>query len=193
MQFLQSIDKKEVNELQVKEALDHYFQKLLEYWNDTFGVLPQIPFDDEMNPLLYESEQDEDDYVSWKPKIKEKHEDFEAIETYIDVRLHPSIKEYFQSFWFLNLQGFYHSKFISLEPVEPDKDMHNFFVNQKNYEASKGKTLKNIQIGFLSPENMALMVHNETGEILQEDFETGETIIIAKSLEALIRDLRISR
>lgn len=40
---------------------------------------------------------------------------------------------------------------------------------------------------------MALMVHNETGEILQEDFETGETIIIAKSLEALIRDLRISR
>ena len=36
----------EVNELQVKEALDQYFQELLSYWNDTFSILPQIPFDE---------------------------------------------------------------------------------------------------------------------------------------------------
>lgn len=40
---------------------------------------------------------------------------------------------------------------------------------------------------------MAVMVNNETGEILQEDFETGHTTVIAKSLEELIKGLRVTR
>ncbi|MBN3522642.1 SecY-interacting protein Syd [Paenibacillus apiarius] len=75
----------------------------------------------------YQSELDEDEYVYWEPKVKEKQEDFEAIEADIDLRVHSSIKEYFNSFWFLNLQGFYNSKLISLGPVEPDKDINIFY------------------------------------------------------------------
>lgn len=179
--------------MSVKEELAHYFDELLSYWNNTFGTLPKTPFDEEANPSLYQGEPDEDEYVSWKPIEKEMQEDFEAIEANIDLHLHSSIKEYFNSFWFLNLQGFYNSKLIILEPVQPGMDINNFFVNQKKYEEHQGKILKNIQLGYISPENMALMVNNETGEILQEDFETGHSTVIAKSLEELIKGLRVTR
>ncbi|NRG00887.1 SecY-interacting protein Syd, partial [Paenibacillus dendritiformis] len=88
--------------MSVKKELAHYFDELLSYWNNTFGTLPKIPFDEEANPLLYQGEPDEDEYVSWKPIVKEEQEYFEAIETNINLHLHPSIKEYFTSFWFLN-------------------------------------------------------------------------------------------
>ncbi|BFH16751.1 SecY-interacting protein Syd [Paenibacillus melissococcoides] len=123
--------------MSIIEELAHYFDELLSYWNNTFGTLPKTPFDEEANPSLYQGEPDEDEYVSWKPIEKEMQEDFEAIEANIDLHLHSSIKEYFNSFWFLNLQGFYNSKLIILEPVQPGMDINNFLLIKKNRRTSR--------------------------------------------------------
>ncbi|EPY12855.1 MULTISPECIES: SecY-interacting protein Syd [Paenibacillus] len=179
--------------MSVINSLKEYFETLHNYWNSSYGTLPQVPFDELINPMLYQGEPDEEEYVSWLPKLKETNEDFKAIESDIGLCLHSSIKEYFNSYWFLELQGFFHSKLIHLEPVEPGKDLRNFFVNQKTYEENQGKQLKNIHIGFISPDDLALVINNETGEVLQENFETGELTVIAESLEMLISELRMSK
>lgn len=105
------------------------------------------------------------------------------------MKLHHNIKEYFNSYWFLNLQGFYRSRLVNLEPVEPGKSILCFFQGMQQYEENNGRKLRYIQIGFISPEDMAILFDNETGEILVEDFETEENELLANSLAELIISL----
>ncbi|RJG25512.1 SecY-interacting protein Syd [Paenibacillus thiaminolyticus] len=142
----------------VQEALRHHFDDVLSYWSYSFGTLPKLPYDEAANPMLYQGEPDEEDYIFWKPAEKEKKDNFEVIEENLGLGLHPSIQQYFNSYWFLELQGFYHSKRIFLEPVEPDKDMISFFMTQKRYEERQATPFRHIQIGFIAPEDAALLI-----------------------------------
>ena len=107
--------------------------------------------------------------------------------------LHYSIKDYFNSYLFLSLEGLYHSNYIYLEPVEPDKDLLSYFKNLKNYEESQRKEFRYIQIGFISPDEMAINVDNETGKIYIEDYETNELKLLANSLEELIEEIKLKK
>lgn len=179
--------------MSIKIAMKNFFNDLLEYWADKYGTLPKAPWDEEADPLLYQSEPDEEEYVYWKPLEKTFLEDFKEIEEMLSFQLHLSIKEYFTSFWFLSLQGFKESNLVNLEPVEPGKDIKEYFINLKNYEESQGRDLRYIQIGFISPEDSSLLVDNQTGKLIKENFETGEYEIFSESLENLIEDLKVTQ
>ncbi|MGG0334914.1 SecY-interacting protein Syd [Priestia megaterium] len=111
------------------------------------------------------------------------------------IRLHETIKEYFNSYFnsylFLSLEGFYHSNYIYLEPVEPDKDLLTYFKNLKSYEESRGNEFRYIQIGFISPDERAINVDNETGKVYIEDYETNELNLAAHSLQELIEEIKL--
>jgi len=124
---------------------------------------------------------------------KKDVENFSAIETEIRIPLHHSIKDYFTSYLFLSLEGFYHSNYIYLEPIEPDKDLLSYFKNLKNYEESQRKEFRYVQIGFISPDEMAINVDNETGKIYIEDYETNELKLLANSLEELIEEIKLKK
>ncbi|MED4284552.1 SecY-interacting protein Syd [Priestia megaterium] len=107
------------------------------------------------------------------------------------IRLHETIKEYFNSYLFLSLEDFYHSNYIYLEPVEPDKDLLTYFKNLKSYEESRGNEFRYIQIGFISPDERAINVDNETGKVYIEDYETNELNLAAHSLQKLIEEIKL--
>ncbi|MGG4466558.1 hypothetical protein ABER68_00810 [Paenibacillus alvei] len=118
-------------------------------------------------------------------------DNFTEIEEKLALNIHPSLKEYFNSYWFLNLQGFYGTRLVNLEPVEPGKSLLEFFKIMKQYEENNGRELRYIQIGFVSPEDLAIMFDNETGHILIEDFETEVHEFFVNSLAELINDLKV--
>nr|WP_240530790.1 SecY-interacting protein Syd [Priestia megaterium] len=107
------------------------------------------------------------------------------------IRLHETVKEYFNSYLFLSLEGFYHSNYIYLEPVEPDKDLLTYFKNLKSYEESRGNEFRYIQIGFISPDERAINVDNETEKVYIEDYETNELNLAAHSLQELIEEIKL--
>ncbi|MFE4122763.1 SecY-interacting protein Syd [Priestia sp. YIM B13486] len=179
--------------MSVKGTMTDYFEGLLDYWNEKYNTFPKAPWDGDINPLLYLSEPDEEEYIFWKPVEKKDVESFSAIETEIRMPLHHSIKDYFNSYLFLSLEGLYHSNYIYLEPVEPDKDLLSYFKNLKNYEESQGKGFRYVQIGFISPDEMAINVDNETGKIYIEDYETNELKLLASSLEELIGEIKLKK
>ncbi|MGM7722854.1 SecY-interacting protein Syd [Metabacillus sp. Hm71] len=109
----------------------------------------------------------------------------------LGLKIHKSIKEYFNSYWFLNLQGFYDSRLVNLEPVEPGKRVLEFFQSMKQYEENNGREFKYIQIGFISPEDLAINVDNDTLQIFIEDYETEENELLADSLVELISNLKV--
>lgn len=179
--------------MNIKQVMSRYFKEYFDYWYDKYGTLPKVPWDEDISSLLYQSEPDEEGYVYWKPKLKDIHENFEYIEEILGINVNNSIKEYFNSYWFLNLEGFYNTKRISLEPVEPDKNVLEYFQNIKQYEESIGNSFRYIDIGFISPEDISIAVDNETGKIVKHDYETEEIEVIAESLDELIGQLKVRR
>ncbi|UAC48710.1 SecY-interacting protein Syd [Bacillus aquiflavi] len=177
--------------MEIKKALDHYFKELISVWDKKYGTYPKAPWDEEIDPLLYLSSPDEEEYVYWKPIEKVELDDFTKIEKELGINIHYAIKEYFNSYWFLNLQGFYGSRLVNLEPVEPGKPILRFFQTMKRYEENNGREFRYIQIGFASPEDMAIIFDNETGKILIENYETEENEFLANSLSELINNLKI--
>ncbi|MGG4489603.1 SecY-interacting protein Syd [Metabacillus idriensis] len=177
--------------MEVKKALEQYFKELINVWDKKYGTYPKAPWDEEIDTLLYLSHPDDEEYVYWKPIEKSDLDDFTEIEKKLDLTIHPEIKEYFNSYWFLNLQGFYGSRLVNLEPVEPGKHILEFFEALKKFEENNGGELRFIQIGFVSPEDMAITIDNETGKIFIEDFETEENELLANSLTELIGNLKV--
>ena len=53
--------------MSVKGIMTDYFERLLDYWNEKYNTFPKAPWDEGMNPLLYLSEPDEEEYIFWKP------------------------------------------------------------------------------------------------------------------------------
>jgi len=107
------------------------------------------------------------------------------------VILHHDLKEYFNTYWFLSLQGFYSSRLVNIEPVEPGKSILEFFEFMKQYEENNGRKFRYIQMGFISPEEMAIIFDNITGQILIENYETEEYEFLANSLAELINNLKV--
>jgi hypothetical protein len=79
--------------IEIKKSLEHYFNELLDFWDKEYGTYPKAPWDEEIDPILYLSSPDEEEYVYWKPVEKVDLEDFSEIESDIGIKIHHSIKE----------------------------------------------------------------------------------------------------
>lgn len=120
--------------MSVKGIMMDYFQRLLDYWNKKYNIFLKVLWDEDINLLLYLSEFDEEEYVFWKLVEKKDVENFSVIEIEIRMFLYYLIKDYFNSYLFLSLEGFYYLNYIYFEFVELDKDLLSYFKNFKNYE-----------------------------------------------------------
>ncbi|MEK1832116.1 hypothetical protein AAAC51_34175 [Priestia megaterium] len=49
--------------MSIKGIMTDYFERLLDYWNENYNTFPKAPWDEEMHPLLYVGEPDEEEYV----------------------------------------------------------------------------------------------------------------------------------
>ncbi|WP_435051761.1 SecY-interacting protein Syd [Bacillus pseudomycoides] len=128
-------------------------------------------------------------YISWKPIEKGVEFDFDEIESQYNVQLHDSVKQYFNSYWFLELTGWISSYNINLHPVIPGVEPDYFISFVKDYAESKGDICKYIPIGY-EANGMLIVLDNNTGEIFVEDFELNEYKQITNSLENLILQLK---
>ncbi|MGA8943075.1 MAG: SecY-interacting protein Syd [Thermoactinomyces sp.] len=77
------------------------------------------------------SEVDEEGNVSWKLMEKHKNHDLTGLENQLGVVLHPSIKEYFNSYWFASLDGFIGKHYIRLEAVLPNIELDSFIYGER--------------------------------------------------------------
>ncbi len=112
--------------MSIKEAMKIYFQMRKEIANEGLDFLFKTPISSEDNLIIYDGEVDEEEYISWKPVEKTVSQDFTSLEDEFDIKLHKSIDEYFNSYWFADLDGFYQEHNIALEPVLPNSEREKF-------------------------------------------------------------------
>lgn len=67
------------------------------------------------------------------------------------IQLYNSIKEYYNSYWFLDLGGNYLGYDFELNPVIPGIELHDFYVSLQGYRGAHDNQLNNIPIGMEFP------------------------------------------
>ncbi|MED1790092.1 SecY-interacting protein Syd [Brevibacillus laterosporus] len=173
----------------MKEIMSQYFDRFGKKWKEYNNTLPQIAWDEEVDPFIYLGEKDEYGYISWLPIEKETITNFKDFESNAGVVLHHSLKQYFNSFWFLELAGWIATYNINLHPVVPGIEPEKFLTGLIDYTETKGGIINYIPIGF-EANGMLIVVDNNTGSVYIEDFETEEYEKISTSVEDLISQLR---
>ena len=112
--------------LSIKEAMQIYFQMRKEVANEGLEFLFETPISSEDNLIIYEGKVDEDGYISWKSVEMTVSQDFTSLEDEFDIKFHKTIVDYFNSYWFADLGGFYKEYYLTLEPVLPNTEISSF-------------------------------------------------------------------
>ncbi|MDM5155407.1 SecY-interacting protein Syd [Bacillus sp. DX1.1] len=169
----------------MKEEMKQYFYTLLEEWKDYNNSLPKAPWMEEVDSFIYEGEPDIEEYIFWKPIEKDVLHDFSDIEKNLEIQLHHSIKEYYNSYWFLDLAGSYLEYNLELNPVIPGIELRDFYITLQGYKKAHHNELKNTPIG-IECNGLLVVVDNENGQVKIEDYERGSFEVISNSLAELI-------
>jgi hypothetical protein len=172
----------------MKQALEEHFKRKYLRWKQYKNSLPVICWDEDVPPFMYVGEVNSEGYVQWKAAEKDEVYDFKQIQDEFNFILNNDIKEYFNSYWFLELTGKYRDYSIILEPVIPGIGLRDFHFNLEEYFKSHRNQLNYIPIGF-EANGLPIVMNNETGKVYIEDYENGSYKEIAYSIEELINQL----
>ncbi|MDR4156665.1 SecY interacting protein Syd [Bacillus cereus] len=172
----------------MKNEMKNCFDKIIREWQDCNNSLPKSLWIEEAETFIYEGEPDTEGYVFWKPLEKNIIHDFSDIEKDLGIELHNSIKEYYNSYWFLDLGGNYLGYDFELNPVIPGIELHDFYVSLQGYRGAHDNQLNNIPIG-MEFNGLLVVVDNENGQVKLEDYESRSFEVICDSLAELILNL----
>lgn len=167
----------------LKESLKMYLDKYFDFWIKERGSYPMVPFDSEEESTLYFGEVDKEEYVQWKYKEIEQKIDFDALEKKYGVELPLEIKEYYNSYYFLQLEGFINGKHISMTPIEESTDI----IGMLEYYLSEENGM--IALGTYGEMDLQLSIELETGTIIAYDYEWESKSLIADSLTTLFNQM----
>ncbi|NJJ42434.1 SecY-interacting protein Syd [Paenibacillus sp. 7028] len=176
----------------MKEAMNHYFSLRKEIADEGLDFLFKTPFDEDVESLIYVGEVDEDEYISWRPVKKKDINDFKSLEENLGIRIHPSVIEYFNSYWFVDLDGFIKDHYIKLESVLPKADIESYRNMLMGYKNNHNNKLEHIPIG-IEGNGLIVVVDNENGSVKLEDFERNSFEVISEGIKQLITTLRLKR
>jgi hypothetical protein len=176
--------------ISVKEAMNHYFSLRKRAADEGFDFLLKTPLDEETDSLIYVGEVDEDEYVFWRPVEKEEITAFAAIEERLGTRIHRSVVEYFNSYWFADLDGFTNDYYIRLESIRTQEDVKAFENGLWEYKCNHNNKMEHIPIG-MEGNGLIVVVDAQDGSIKFEDHERHSFELLAKDLEQFILSLRL--
>jgi hypothetical protein len=177
--------------MDMKKAMKTYFSRRKAAYDQGAAFLFKTPRLEEVGPLIYEGEEDEEGCISWKPVEKHTIHDFTELENQMGAVLHPSIKQYFNSYWFAELDGFIENDYIQLEPVLPRIELDGFAYMLKGYKENHPR-LEHIPLG-MEGDGRIVVVDNQHGTVRLEDFERKSFTFLAEDLATLISRLRLRK
>ena len=171
-----------MGETMIKECLKTYLDKYFACYKNYRGTYPAVPYDEEEKSSLWYGEPDEEEYIQWMYKEKDKQTDFSDLENEPELALPDAAKEFYNSYYFLQLQGFYHGESVNFDPISDSRDILRdlrtciFEINGKKY----------LHMGIYSNMDLALCMETDTGAIVQADYDSKNVEKLADSLEEFL-------
>ncbi len=175
--------------MKVREAMDYYFEKLLTVYSKENPPYPFTSYVEDADEMIYIGNPDESEWLGWKPILKDKKDDFEKLSELLKVKIHPSVEEYYNSYWFCDMGGRFGEFVIQLDEVLPNLEMKSLVSKIIGYREAHDGLVKDTPIGFETNQGLLVVVDNETGNVKLEDYEINKFTVLSDTLSDLILGL----
>lgn len=169
----------------VKDCMKAYLEKYFDCYREFMGTYPTVPYDEEEESSLWYGEVDEEDYIQWVYREKDAQTDFSEFECESDLTLPVAVKEFYNSFYFLQLQGFYNGESVSFDSLGDRRDILRD-LRDCIFEM-RGK--KYLHMGTYSNMDLALCMEIENGAIVWVDYDSENVQRLVDSLEEFLNKL----
>lgn len=166
----------------IKESLKAYLDNYFEMYKNSMGTYPTVPYEEEESSLWF-GEMDEDEYIQWMYKVKETETNFSELEAELDLEFPDELKEFYNSYYFLELQGFYNGEHLYFDSISDTRDI----LNELYITKIKGKNY--LYMGKYSCMDIELCMEIDTGRMVSADYEGDDVEIIIEVLTDSLEEL----
>lgn len=187
--------------MRMKEAFDTFFEEMTQNYLKKKGVPPKAPCQEEKYPtgLFLLDTLDDNGYAQWKPRLQEKAISFENIEKKLGFPIHPQIKEYLSTYWFLALDGRIQTQsrkiVLRLNGLTPYNDLDERIISgfdneQTHYLSDHKYFLIGTYCMIDGNDSYLIHVNNDTGEVTAVEVIDKISIKLADSIEELLMKMK---
>ncbi len=187
--------------MSMKEAFDTFFEEMTQNYLIEREILPQAPCNEERHPtglFLLETLNDKG-YAQWKPKLQEKPVSFDAVEKELGFSIHPQIKAFLSTYWFLALDGMIQTSRgeaeLRLNGLTPYSNLEERIISDFNNEETHYlHDHKYFLIGTFCSiggnDSYLVQVNNDTGEVTAVEVMDKRSVKLADSIEDLLMNMK---
>ena len=175
-------------------ALEDFINKYHQQYQETYDEAPRYyPAGESSACIIGDYHGDEEQFVHWKPMLRESSASFDNVERALDIKLHSDINEFYGTLFSAPIH--FDSEFGSGELIQPwNKD--NFELLQQNIigHLMMKKKLKQPAtwfIGTVDDSDKMLTVSNDDGSVWIEVPGEEQSQQLAESIESLFTTLTV--
>jgi SecY interacting protein Syd len=163
--------------------LFNFFERFKNLWQTQKQSLPQTLFDPQWLSPCQVGEVD-NEFIQWSPVKREPATDFSNIEKALEIKLHPSIVDFFCSAYSAGLAATYQDHPIELIQVWNEQDFNLLQENMIAHFMMQKRLKKpaSMFIASCSDEMQIVSVLNDTGQVQLETLGKGQEAILAENL-----------
>ena len=180
----------------MKNAFEIYFKKQRDYWQAKYSSFPQMPYNKAINGRMIIPNTIKEGYVQWQPVLQDRSVDFFLLEKELNLFIHPHIKEYFTSYWFLSLVGLFGNNKLRFTIIPCGIDIlelaeESIKWGMKNFPEKKNQ----FELGFATvdgDDSFLIYVDNKTTYVNLVQLEDGIEISLGV-LEKVISEMEVNR
>lgn len=175
----------------IKQYIKDYFDKLQKECKDCNSAL-KVPYNPRTPSEMFFGSEDEEGYIYWNLIERIEPIDEETLSREIGFKIHKSLLEFINSYFFLDISGLYNGMEISFDSIISTTNMSKFILRRSENLSINKTQVRYIQIGIITQDyddNLLMCFDNKTGEIVLYDYEKEMIQVISSSLSELISNI----
>ena len=187
--------------MSMKEAFDIFFEEMTNNYIRERGKPPYAYCDEVNRPtgLFLMETLNESGYAQWKPQLQEQPVSFDNIERTLGFSIHPQIKAYFSTYWFLPLEAKYYIDqkeiIFNIVGINPYSALDTILKDNFNFEGTHylfdhNYFLLGSYCNVDGNDSYLVEVNNETGEVTAVDVLDKKSLKLADSIEELFYNMK---
>lgn len=152
----------------LKEVLKSYLEQFIEAEKEMYeSPYSKVPYNEDEPSDLYVGEIDEDGWIGWQYAPADRVIDFSGLEKEYNIHIPEELKEYYNSYYFLSLDGFWEDGLnISLDEIDKTTDVLGNLRDALDDEAH-GQMVPIGEDGY----NRSICVKIDSGQVIAYDWE----------------------
>jgi SecY interacting protein Syd len=177
-------------EQKTTKAMQSFVAKLMDkVQRDNTALM--IEYDEQWPSVCYQEHKEPGSLVKWQPMAQHETQDWQNLASALELDLHESVSQFFQTFWSHHLKAMHSNGPIELIQVWNAEDAQRLQQNMVGHILMK-RRLKHPETLFFAlteQEDVILSVENQTGAVVVEHLGKKPTQIIAEDLASFINSL----